>query len=108
MKRMIRSIVLGGTAAIALFAGQARAHDTERARPVVAPVSARAPIRLARWDRHHDRLEMRREYFELAAARERFYRGWRGDHHQRNRFEGWCATRRAELDRHWAHERGRW
>ena len=108
MKRMIRNIILGGTTAIALVAGPARAYDMEHAQQPVAPLSARAPLRVARWDRDGDHLEMRREYGEIAAARERFYRGWHGDRHDRERFERWCAARSAELDRRWAHQRDRW
>jgi hypothetical protein len=108
MKRMIRGIVLGGITAIALLAGAARANDMGHARPPVAPVSTRAPLRLARWDRDGDHLQMRREYGELSAARERFYRGWHGDRSDRDRFERWRAARSAELDRHWAHQRDRW
>ena len=106
MKRMFRGILLGGATAIALAAGPARAHERENARPPAAPVSVQAPVHRARWD--HDRQEMRREYGELAAARERFYQERHGDRHDRARFERWCAVRRAELDRRWAHERDRW
>ncbi len=97
MNRLIRSILFGSTAAIALAAGSAHAHDVEHGRPPVAPVSAQAPLRVARWDRDHDRLQIRREYRELATARERFYRGWNSNRHDRARFERWCAARRAEL-----------
>jgi hypothetical protein len=106
MNRMFRSIVFGGATAIALAAGPARAHEMEDARRPAPPVSVRAPVHLARWDR--DRPEMRREYAEFTAAREQFYRGWHGDRRDRYRFERWCAARRAELDRRWAHERDRW
>jgi hypothetical protein len=54
-----------------------------------------------------DRVEVRREYGELAVARERFYRGWHGDRRDRDRFESWCVARRAELDGRWAHDRDR-
>ena len=105
MKRLIRSMMLGGSAALALAAGTAQAHDLDHARQ--APASARtAPVRLAH-DRDGDRPAMRREYGELAAARERFYRGWHGDRIDRARFERWCSMRRAELDRRWSHERYR-
>jgi hypothetical protein len=105
MNPLLRSIMLGGTAAIALAAGTARAHDVEHARPRPAPVVASAPPRGAPGDHDRDRPQMEREYREyreLAGARERFYRGWRGDRHARDQFERWCALRRAELDRRWA------
>jgi hypothetical protein len=105
MNRLIRSFLLGGTAAIALVTGSAQAHDVERARPPVAPVTAPAPRRIEHRDHDRDRLQMEREYRELAAARERFYRSWHGDRHARDRFERSYAARRAELDRHWAHPR---
>lgn len=101
MKRIIRSIVFGGATAIALTAGTASAHDLDATRPPAPPVSERAHLRFARWDR--DRLEMRREYAELGAARERFYRE-RHNRYERERFERWCAGHRAELDRRWMHE----
>lgn len=104
MKRLIRSMMLGGSAALALAAGTARAHDVDPGRRM-APTSA--PVRLAH-DRDGDRAELHQEYGELASARERFYRGWRGDRRERARFERWCAVRRAELDRRWGHERYRW
>lgn len=105
MKRLIRSMMLGGSAALALAAGTAQAHDLDHAGQ--PPTSATARVRLAH-DRDGDRLAMRREYGELSAARERFYRGWHGDRIDRARFERWCSMRRAELDRRWSHERYRW
>ena len=107
MNRTIRSIVLGGTAALALAAGPASAHDFDHARVDPAPITARAaPTRLARWDRG-DRDLRRRDYDELAAARQRFYRGWHGDRRDRDHFERWCATRRAELDGRWGFDHDR-
>ena len=101
MNRTIRSLVLGGTAALALAAGPASAHDLDRGGRDPAPLTARvAPTRLARWDRG-DRDARRREYAALAAARERFERGWRGDRRERERFERRCAAQRAALDRRW-------
>ncbi len=102
MNRLIRSILFGGTAAIALTAGTANAHDVGPARPHVA-VDAPAWVHVAPGPRDRDRAEMRREYRELSAARERFYRGWRGDRHDRERFERWYAARRVALAPCWAH-----
>ncbi|MFL5264367.1 MAG: hypothetical protein ACJ79L_18365 [Anaeromyxobacteraceae bacterium] len=108
MNRTIRSIVLGGTAALALAAGPASAHDLDHHGCEPAPLTARAaPTRLAGWERGGDRDLRRREYDELAAARERFYRGWHGNRRDRDRFERWCATRRAELDGRWGFDHDR-
>lgn len=105
MKRLIRSIVFGGAAALALTAGTASAHEPYPAPPPAPLASDATPLRFTGWG--HDRYEMRREYGELEAARARFY-GERHSRHERERFERWCAGRRAELDRRWAHERVRW
>jgi hypothetical protein len=105
MNRMIRSILFGGAAAIALTASTASAHDVERGRPHPAPFSAPARVHIAPGarDLDRDRVEIRREYRELAAARAHFSRGWHGDRHDRHRFERWYAVRRVELGRRWAH-----
>jgi hypothetical protein len=105
MKRIIRTIVFGGATAIMLTAGAASAHDLDASRSAAPPVGERAHLRFARWDR--DRFEIRREYAELEGARERFYRE-RHNRYERERFEHWCAGRRAELDRRWMHEGTRW
>jgi len=84
---------------------------------VYAPAPAFAPEwRRAEWGAHRRMDELRAEYRELDAARDRFYATWHGNPWRRDRFEAWYASRRDELDRRWAelerwrdHERGeRW
>jgi hypothetical protein len=107
MNRLIRSILFGGTAAIALAAGTAHARDVEHARPPKAPIAAPARPHVAPGPRDRDHQAMQRDYRDLAAARDRVYRGWHGDRHDRYRFERWYAARRFDLARRWAHLHGR-
>jgi hypothetical protein len=77
--------------------------------PAYYPAPARpAPVwKQAHWNRGWQFRELRREYQELDAARDRFYATWRGNPWRRDRFESWYAGRHAELDQRRAElERG--
>jgi hypothetical protein len=122
--RIVRSAVTVTTVlAATLSAGSARAdHDrgewregwrgegiVPRPAPVLVrpspplsapapPVFARHSWRAARWDAERRFGELRHEYRALAIARDRFYATWDGRPWARDRFEGWYAARRADLD----------
>jgi hypothetical protein len=130
MNRIARFVVFAAIATTALAASPALAHDRDcdhpaaptaaypaysaypvapapiaytqapvYAAPVYAPAPAYAP---ARWNDGWRFRELREEYRHLDEARDQFYATWHGNPWRRNRFDGWYASRRAELDHRWA------
>ncbi len=97
MKNIIRALVIGGVAALALTSTAARADGGEWREHGEA---SRGRDRGWREQR-----ERGREWHELGEARERFYATWQGDPWRRVRFERWYDHRRDEMARREDHQR---
>jgi hypothetical protein len=135
MNRTIRLAASIATAALALTALPAFAHDRDgdhdrdwdrhapaAAYPVPAPPAAYVPayapapapapvvVRPVRFENGPRFRELREEYRRLDQARDRFYATWHGNPWRRDRFEAWYGSRRAELDARWSElgGHGRW
>ena len=101
MRNIVRTLVIFGAAALALTATPARADGGEWREPREAGGDWREQREAGgdwREHRHQDR-EQRREWRDLAEARERFYASWQGNPWRRLRFERWYHHRRDELVR---------
>jgi hypothetical protein len=117
MNRILKSALIAGLSALVVGATAARADDhlatpiasalgSSRAAFYTGPESGFA-VQLAGWG---DRAGEERE---LDASRHQFYSRWRGDRHERDRFESWYSRRHEEMRRRYQgrgrrdHERSR-
>lgn len=120
MNASLRSLAAAASAAAALLAAPAARADHYRypapppdyTQPMAAPAYPQPavppaylpalpprPVVAPAYDLRFAWRELRAELGRLELARERFYASWRGNPWRQRRFEGWYASRRAELER---------
>ena len=116
MKPIFKSLVIAGTAAVALAGTAARADQPvyfRQPEPVARQVYAPAPevaFRRAGWE---ERMHEHEAFRHLEHERAEFYAHWNGNPWSRRRFEHHYAERMAELRARfeaprYRHEGGRW
>ncbi len=100
MRKLIRTLVICGAAAVALASTAARADGHEFREHYGEGREQRG-----RGHEWREQRELDEQWRELANERERFYSSWHGNPWRRVRFERWYNHRRDELARRSGHER---